>query len=68
MEGVTEVDRLIFTIVLLSVAFFVLFLVADVIERAYEREERRNEPRPKLPKRERQLLGDDWRDRIGGRR
>lgn len=65
MEGVTEVDRFIFTIVALSIAFIILFMVAAVVERAYEREQRRNQPRPKLPERERDLLGDDWRDHAG---
>ena len=65
MDGVTELDRLAFTVVLLSVGFLVLFLVAEVIERAYEREERRKRRiAPKIERRERELLGDDWRDHV----
>jgi hypothetical protein len=63
--GVTEVDRLLFTIVLLSVAFLALFLCAEILERAYEREERRKRRvAPKIDPVERDLLGDDWRDQI----
>jgi hypothetical protein len=65
MDGVTELDRLAFTVVLLGIGFLALFLVAEVIERAYEREERRKRRiAPKIERRERQLLGDDWRDRV----
>lgn len=64
-EGVTEIDRLLFTIVLLSAAFIVLLLVTAAVERAYEQERRRHRPRPKLSRRERELLGDDWRDSAG---
>ena len=64
MEGVTEVDRFLLTIVLISLGAIAMFLVAHVIERAYERDARRNRPRPKIDARERELLGDDWRDRI----
>jgi hypothetical protein len=63
--GVTEVDRLLFTIVLLSAAFLVMFLLAAIVERAYEVEERRRRYRPRIPKREQDLLGEDWRDRAG---
>lgn len=64
MEGITEVDRFLFTIVLISLGAIAMFLIAHVIERAYERDARRNRPRPKIDARERELLGDDWRDRI----
>lgn len=60
MEGVSEVDGFLFTIVLLSLGFIALVLVADVIERSYEREQRRRRPRPRIPDNERRLLGDDW--------
>ena len=63
--GVTEVDRLIFTIMLLALGFLALFLVAAVVERAYEVQERRRQPRPRIPAREKELLGDDWRNRAG---
>lgn len=65
MEGVTEVDRFVFTILVISLGIVAMTLIAAVIERAYERECRRNRPRPKLPERERDLLGDDWRDHAG---
>ena len=65
--GVTEVDRLLFTVVLLSIGFIALILVAAVIERAYEIEERRRQPRPRIPRRERDLLGDDWTVTARGR-
>lgn len=65
MEGITQLEAFIVTVALIGIAVFVMTAIATVIESAYERECRRNRPRPSLPDRERQLLGDDWRDHAG---
>ena len=65
MDGITQVEAFIATVALIGIAVFVMTGIATVIEAAYERECRRNQPRPRLTERERQLLGDDWRDHAG---
>ena len=65
MDGITQVETFIATVALIGIAVFVMTAVATVIEAAYERECRRNRPRPGLSDRERELLGEDWRDHAG---
>lgn len=65
MEGITQVEAFIATVALIGIAVFVMTAVATLIEAAYDRECRRNRERPKLPEREYELLGEDWRDRAG---
>ena len=65
MDGITQVEAFIVTVALIGIGIFAMTAIATMIEAAYERECRRNQKRPKLPERERQLLGDDWRDHAG---
>ena len=65
MDGITQAEAFIATVALIGIAVFVMTAIATVIEAAYERECRRNQPRPRLSELERQLLGDDWRDHAG---
>ena len=65
MDVLSPIEAFIVMVALIGIAVFVMTGIATVIEAAYERECRRNQPRPRLTERERQLLGDDWRDHAG---
>lgn len=58
----TGAEQVLASLVLISAAILVAFVLAIGIDRAYEREVRRLKPRPRIPEAERRLLGDDWRD------
>jgi len=64
MDVLNPIEAFLVMVTLIGIGVFAMTAVATVIERAYERECRRNRYRPKIDPRERELLGDDWRDRI----